>query len=331
MSERHTHIARTLIETVAYGDAAGLPVETMSAAKIAARYGRIDRLLPPKDNPFYVGDFPAGTWSDDTHLTMVVADALSHGDFDLRDIADKHVVAYHETPQVTNPNGQRVTRGWGGSTTRSVQRIIDGIAPEKSGEQDGGGNGVVMKMSPLVLWQHGREVDDISRYEQYDQLTTMTHDSDIARAATRIHGDVLFGLLGGVCEREEFLGLLRRSSYLHDPSGRFWEIFQYMEQYPSLSQAILLRETDGKGFFVPYTLAMAYGVYLMHPRNIGGAVYEAVNLGGDTDSIASIAATMVRMTGDHETILPPDSGLLFDRERLQKCSERLAKISFLHR
>lgn len=195
-----------LLTAVAYGDAAGLPVETKSAAYIAERYGKITQLLPPAENPFYTGNLPAGTWSDDTHLSLAVAKAIINANgFDLQSQAQSHIDAYHETPLVVSPNGKQTKQGWGGSTTRSVERIINGVSPHLAGEKDGAGNGILMKMSPLVFWQTVRGLNDTERYAQYDQLTTMTHDSDVARICTRVHGDTLHYLLTQEYEAKEFI------------------------------------------------------------------------------------------------------------------------------
>ena len=75
--------------------------------------------------------------------------------------------------------------------------MISGIPPRESGEKGKAGNGVVMKMAPLVVWQILGEVDERTRRGQYDLLTNMTHNSEIARICTRLHGEVLSVLLEG--------------------------------------------------------------------------------------------------------------------------------------
>ena len=95
-----------LLPAIAYGDAAGLPVETKSHQQIAAKYGTIDQLVASHDNPFYMCEFTPGTWSDDTQLSMAVARALvcARG-FDMQAIADEHVVEYNQTPQIVRESG----------------------------------------------------------------------------------------------------------------------------------------------------------------------------------------------------------------------------------
>jgi ADP-ribosylglycohydrolase len=59
------HLGNKLLPVIAYGDAAGLPVETLSSQEIADRYGRVESLLPTTENPFFSGEHIPGCWSDD--------------------------------------------------------------------------------------------------------------------------------------------------------------------------------------------------------------------------------------------------------------------------
>ena len=53
MKEKIISTGSKLIPAVAYGDAAGLPVETLSAQKIEYDYGYINQIVSPPLNPFY--------------------------------------------------------------------------------------------------------------------------------------------------------------------------------------------------------------------------------------------------------------------------------------
>lgn len=64
-TERIYQAARQILPAIAYGDAAGLPVEAMSAEQISENYGRITELQAPSDHPFFPGS-ARGTVSDDT-------------------------------------------------------------------------------------------------------------------------------------------------------------------------------------------------------------------------------------------------------------------------
>lgn len=74
-TERIYQAARQILPAIAYGDAAGLPVEGKPAECIRERYGRITELQAPSDHPFFPGS-ARGTVSDDTQLSLAVARSL---------------------------------------------------------------------------------------------------------------------------------------------------------------------------------------------------------------------------------------------------------------
>ncbi len=84
-----TRALNTLVG-LAVGDALGMPTQSMSRADIAARYGRVDRLLDgAPDQPIAPG-MPAGSITDDTEQALLLADLLVEGGgtFEPRALAD---------------------------------------------------------------------------------------------------------------------------------------------------------------------------------------------------------------------------------------------------
>lgn len=317
-----------LLPTVAYGDAAGLPVETLDAREIKDDYGYIDRLISPALNPFYEGA-PIGSWSDDTQLSLAMARALiKNGGFDISAVAQEHIEELQRTPHVQVGKGEPVPRGWGHSTAESIQKLIEGISPDKSGKENGAGNGIVMKMAPLALWHIGQNTPDEQRWQEYDQLTTMTHDSDVARVCSRVHGDVLKylfengdeGLVDYIQDQvlfhEKELGAAKDTS----------KALAFLSKIDMFDRTTILENTDGKGFWVPQTLAMAYATYIENTPNFHKAVFATVNLGGDTDSNASIVATMLNFSS-HGVDLPQDSIALDSLNTLREVSSQLAQVA----
>ncbi|MFZ1301319.1 MAG: ADP-ribosylglycohydrolase family protein [Candidatus Microsaccharimonas sp.] len=325
-----------LIPAIAYGDAAGLPVETKSAEYIAGRYGRVTELLPTSDNPFFAGSHEPGFWSDDTQLSLAVAKGLIRANrFDLEAIAGAHIAAYDETPFIEH-NGKQRKQGWGGSTVSAMELIKQGVSPLESGTPEGFGNGVLMKMAPLVYWQYARGTAARERHEQYDQLTNMTHNNEITRLTTRLHGDVLHSLLDGEYSKAGLLQTIRTSLALHDPEARIevqakdasqasitmHALLAYLEHDVTAQQ--ILASTDGAGFYAPQTLAMAYGAFIAQDGVFNPSVYEAVNLGGDTDSTGSIVAAMSNFATKERVRLGIDHQQLNQLQMLKRVSRQLA-------
>ena len=320
-----------LLPAIAYGDAAGLPTEAKSAQWIRDRYGRIEQLVPPEHNGIFQGEWPAGTTSDDTQLSRVVTQSLLRVDgFNISDLAAGHIDAYKDNA-VEQPDGRTMVRGWGRSTTEAVERIMRGVDPRVAGQPKGAGNGIIMKQAPLAVWHAGRHMARDRRYWHYDELTTMTHDSDIARVCTRIHGEVLLGLL----RDEPFEVAVVRQVALHSQefSNEMSMLARAVTEPCHSDEELETRYAEDKsgfkyGFYAPETLAIAYDIYA-GSDDFTTAVYRAVNLGGDSDSVASTVAAMMTLAGKvTPDTVPADFRETHDYFRNRSLSKQLARVAF---
>ena len=326
-TERIYQAARQILPAIAYGDAAGLPVEAMSAEQISENYGRITELQAPSDHPFFPGS-ARGTVSDDTQLSLAVAESLIRtGGFSLKSLAAGHVAAYRQAPRTA----EGVPCGWGGSTVKAVERMISGVPPRESGEKGKAGNGVVMKMAPLVVWQVLGEVDGRTRRGQYDLLTNMTHNSEIARICTRLHGEVLSALLEGRTVSEAANRSIQTLA-VNNFSKESELLHRAVHSPCQTDEELAERYAAGKsgtdyGFYVPETLAIAYDIFLGAGGDVQAAVYRAVNLGGDSDSTASIVAAMIACQSGGAYKEPPDMESVQGIEQLRTVSTQLAEAA----
>ncbi|QRO02306.1 ADP-ribosylglycohydrolase family protein [Archangium violaceum] len=327
-----------LLPAVAYGDAAGLPHEK----KPPLRPGSLDRLEDTRTNP-YLGEYPAGTWSDDTHLSLAVALSLIEADgFDLASMARWHVAAYaHVKGASSNPDlvppivTVNKNNGWGGSTTQSIERLMRGVEPSASGQEEGAGNGVLMKLAPLVYWQEARSTPLDTAEQQTIALTRMTHAAPEAVVSSLVHRNVLSRLLAmedgsssSSAPREillkahaDALGYERRLDAEPVTSRILRPLTDALEHGP-LTREVILAAAPKAGFHAPETLVMAYGAFLLENR-FPESVFRAVELGGDSDSIGSIVATMSTFLHG-EVKFPSDYEKVFARERLERLSRRFA-------
>ncbi len=323
--KKYEIVGEKLLPVIAYGDAAGLPVETWSADKIKARHGKINELLPADTNPFY-DDIPLGSWSDDTQLSRAIVHALiKAGGFDIRSIVDEHIVELRQTPEVVLDDGSKKYRGWGRSTTESINKIIQTGEIAGSGQKGLSGNGVLMKLSPLVLWQAAKDIPEYERHSQYDALTAITHDTDDARTTTKIHGDILYELVTGALAYNDIRKRALELAKEYTIPGQF-DLASLLStlQSPSITSESILHETDAKGFYAPQTLGMVYGGLALRATSLRETVYNLVNLGGDTDSTASIGAATY-LFAHPTTSLPKDIDKIVARESLQYLSRSFSR------
>lgn len=331
----HEVLANSLA-SVGYGDAAGLPFEGQPPRQPRS----VNGLRDTETNP-YIGQYPAGTWSDDTHLSLAVAKSLieSNG-FNLESQAKWHVMALDHVngegsesdliPPIVTDSGHT---GWGKGTTASVQRLKAGTPPTHSGQPDSAGNGVLMKMAPLVLWQVAAEVPADEADQQIIELTQMTHANAEAVIASLVHKRYIERLCKGETMPD---GLLARSynsaSMLEDKYSRPRVLSRMLGTlslgtFPDFpSRKTIFDLTPKKGFYAPETLAMAYGSFLIQPK-APRSIYRAVELGGDSDSIGSIVATLSLIASGVSLKGVEDYPKVYDVSRLERVGKELAAIS----
>lgn len=273
---------------VAIGDALGMPVEKMTKEEIERTYGRITDYIPTVDHTWH-GNVPAGTWTDDTRLTLVVAEALiAARKFDMDEIARRHVEALQ--------NAERAD--WGPTTREAIQRLASGVHWSESavtGPNRGFGNGVVMKMSPLAVYldvcggfQSRNTVPGIIQ-----QFTFMTHKTTMALAASFGHYAAIQHCLFEEPElfnRNWFVGEVVDNAIV-EPA--LWERFKRLYDInDQTSLTDILSWFPGHAFSIPVSIPVSYAAFLKNPTSIE-AIYDAVALGGDTDSNASITGSLL--------------------------------------
>lgn len=337
-------VGAELLPTIAYGDALGLPYETKDATKA----GSITGLGSIRSNTYL--DVPPhlrgnrGIWSDDTHLSLATTMSLVRSDgFDIADIAQAHIDAYrHVQGDVQNPDlvPPIVTlerkNGYGGSTVRSIGRLSIGIEPQYSGEPGGPGNGVLMKLAPLAYWQYVASVDPIQAEEQVIAYTVMTHDSPVAVVSSLVHRAILTDLLamnphttGGESQLTplyaQAIAYAEQYETLLGVKPETSEVLKRLDGTKKIKRKDILQAAEKGGFYAPETLLMAYGSFLLE-SSFPNAAYRTAELGGDSDSTASIAATLALFYwGKKEK--PHDMHEVFAIERLERISQQLAEFS----
>lgn len=332
---RLDHAGTALLPAVAYGDCAGSPFEGEPAQSNTG-----SRLSSYTDG--IAGSVPAGVWTDDTQLSVAVTRALiGAGGFDLDRIADEHVVSLEAAPLV-EVGGITVVWRWGPSTVAAIDRVRRGVPARAAGTVGGAGNGVLMKLAPLVWWQVACGVGAAGAVEQWDAFTTLTHDSSIARVCTRVHGTVLWYLLdrGGqvgdiveialsaASQHERLLGaephVSEELSFLRDCVPGDCEA--------RLRARVCRRSGRGDnlyGFYAPETLAVVYGAFLQwgSRRSLGDIVYGVISLGGDTDTTAAIVSAMAVFGAGGDLDWPADMPLVMQLDELRGLSGDLVSAA----
>ena len=267
----------SVIFGLAIGDALGVPVEfrnrdTYHISDMVG-YGTYNQ--------------PAGTWSDDTSLSLALIEHLCE-DSDLNGLMDKFV-AYRQG--YLTPFGYCFDIGV--ATNQAIERYLAGVSPEKCGgtsERDNG-NGALMRISPLALLLY-ENFDFSYRSKIIEKYTKLTHAHPRSIVASILYVQLLIGFLLNI--RLEKL-LCQSKPYLED---YFKKKSEYWEEYQEHFREIFDREFYQKsrediastGYVVDTLKACLWCLGITD--SFEEAVLKAINLGGDTDTIGAITGTL---------------------------------------
>lgn len=256
------------------GDALGVPYEFNPPSGIPP----IEQIefTPPKDFNRTYPMIEPGTWSDDGAQALCLMDSLLQmGKMEINDFAKRLLAWYEEGMWAV---GNEVF-DCGCQTGEALLAFKGGMSPLVSGmiRLDGKGNGSLMRVLPLVLWHRGSDSE-------------LVMDAHIQSKVT--HGHICNQVCCGLyClwARRLMEGMQGEEAYLKAVAD-LRNIYKNMEPYvKELEFAIrpeLEEEGKGSGYVVDSLrsarMLLKYGSYER-------VVKEAVALGNDTDTTASIA------------------------------------------
>ena len=277
---RRYHL-KQMIDSVIYGlaigDALGVPVEFNARDS----YQILDMVGYGTYNQ------PAGTWSDDTSLSLALIEHLCENS-DLNGLMDKFV-AYRQG--YLTPFGYCFDIGV--ATNQAIERYLAGVSPEKCGgtsERDNG-NGALMRISPLALLLH-ENFDFSYRSKIIEQYTKLTHAHPRSIVASILYVQFLIGFLLNI--RLEKL-LCQSKPYFEDyfkKKPEYWK--EYQEHFRELFDQDFYQksreEITSTGYVVDTLKSCLW--CLGTTKSFEEAVLKAVNLGEDTDTIGAITGSL---------------------------------------
>lgn len=251
----------------ACADALGRPVEHLTLEKIKEKYGEQGILELPPESP----------WTDDTQLMLVLARGLLRGaELKLPELMDRiaeELVLWLEEPDL----------GAGATTKGAALSLKDGIHWSESG-LNSKTCGSLMRVGILGFIFR----NDPEKLIKAASLSgRITHSHPAADAASVAGAYAVKLALDGVHPEEMFLPLL---SVTEGISDEFTEAFKHSYElaHSNLSDENALKKL-GQGWYADETFALAYFCILRYPDNYKKAVQTAVNITGDSDSVASVA------------------------------------------
>jgi len=265
---------------VAVGDAVGLPVQFAE---------RSERKKHPVTDMTGNGVFhmPAGSWSDDTSLTLCLLDSLSYGKFNPDDIMQRF--GRWLTDGEYTPFGESFDIGQG--TMEAIERYLNGIPAEQCGgrEASNNGNGSLMRILPLSYYlylKEGSDCDTETIVKLTDTVSALTHAHDRSKVGCGIYIMTAMELLNGAEKNEAVKKTMARAEKYYSEAGRE-EIQTYHRIAEPGFQNLPEEKINSSGYVVD-TLEAALWAFL-NTETYRDCVLKTTNLGLDTDSVSAVA------------------------------------------
>ena len=307
----------------AVGDALGVPVEFMSREEL--------RGAPVTDmRGFGSYAVPAGSWSDDTSMSLCALDSLATGEIDCLEIMI-NFANWLEKDEFT-PTG--VCFDVGRTCLAAVKRFYEvacdgyefstppGFFLEWCG-QDGeydNGNGSLMRIHPFVLYLYfDVEMKSESCDEIIDVASSLTHSHERSKLACRIYKEVLFSLLDSQ-KKESVKDTLDRAKEKYKESSEIASYARLLED----GFADLPEDDIKSSGYVVDTLEAALWC-LLNTSSYSECVLRAANLGRDTDTVAAVAGGLAGALYGYDSIPKEWLETLKRRDYIEEMCSRAAR------
>ena len=238
-----------------------------------------------------------GTWSDDTSMTFcLIENIIEKGTTD--DLMQKFI-DYAGKGYMT-PYGKMFDIGR--TTIESIRRFSRGIPAEECGgntEYDNG-NGAVMRIAPLVFSFY-HNFNFLEKAEVIKSYTAVTHRHPRSITGSILYLELLFRLFCNDTLEEAIdnVKILFEMNLDEDNIYRK-ELKSYSRIFDKDFFKTPEEEIKSSGYVVDTLEAAIWCVGTT--TNFKDAVLKAVNLGGDTDTIASITGSIAGMIYEMEGI-----------------------------
>lgn len=279
LKELTPKVVKNTMYGFAVADALGVPVEFLSREELTAN--------PVTDyRSFGSHRVPAGTWSDDTSMTLATLDSLASG-LDYADIMEKFRswvddAAYTATNEVFDI---------GNTTHSAIHNFKNGKDPLTCGccgEHDNG-NGSLMRIIPAVFYiRHKMKHAPVSdKLAVIHNMSALTHGHPRSKMACGIYYFILDALLDDASKIAVKWALSCAEAYYRN-EPEFASEFDRFTKLFSLEFAETPETLIRSSGYVIDTLEAAVWC-LLNTDSYCECVLKAVNLGSDTDTVAAVA------------------------------------------
>lgn len=305
----------------AIGDALGVPVEFASREELDGN---------PVTNMegFGTYPYPAGSWSDDTSMSLATLDCLADGEINWDRIMenfgkwleDGDYTPFGEAFDVGRTCLKAIIRYF----TKNTKAIKSGGTDEHSN-----GNGSLMRIHPFTLFEYAKGTFDLNIIHD---ASALTHAHERSKMACGIYSYVLWELLKKPEKSSIGVGVNKARRFYKDSTE--FGIFETMlfkrlcgigRNFSENFEEYRLPKRDEikSGGYVVDSIEAAIWC-LKTTSSYKECVLKAVNLGDDTDTVAAIAGGLAGALYGYETIPQEWLNTLIKRDYIVSMCEKAA-------
>jgi ADP-ribosyl-[dinitrogen reductase] hydrolase len=292
----------------AIGDSLGIHVEGWKPQQIQRYVGKItglmDAIVPTDEdgNPLAADEFgkikrwspnaKKGDISDDTILTIIMAEALLEKGCDIEHVAKKHLEAYEANKEADGTYGG----GFGGTTRAAMESLKKGVSPRESGNLTGPGNAPAMKMGPVGLYGtiHGLNPGFA------EEVGRMTHLDTRSIASGIMQAHIVANMASGYQHKWRFLDdiLFTAAYYEETPTKemksseiRLLDKIRWIVRNDDATVEEA-RKSIGNNSNVYCSYPFALFMFQKHWDDPKEGMLATINAGGDCDTTGAIYGTL---------------------------------------
>ena len=279
---------------VAIGDAMGMPTQTLSREEIARLYGLVEGFRDAVPQQPVSGGLPAGTITDDTEQSILVAHHL----IARNGVMDQGVWAQELLAWERDTHARGVNDLLGPSTKRAIEALQRGVPASEAGRL-GTTNGAAMRIVPVAIATPAYPLEDlVDAVEASCRLTHYT--SEAIGAASAVAAAVSAGIEGARLDR--VLEVAQNAAVVGERRGepaksgsisaRIAEALALAAGRSGPAAAFDIADRIGTSVSALQSIPMAFALLRLTGADPWTCALLSASVGDDTDTIGAIACGM---------------------------------------
>ncbi len=297
---------------LAIGDAMGVPIEFTDREKCIAN--PVTKMVG-----FGSHSVPAGSWSDDTSMTIATMDSyIEKKSIDYKDIMDKYVewvVNYKYTPcNFRFDIGDTCFKAIYNYSRNEMNPLDCGLK-----EISDNGNGSLMRILPVALYSFYKGLNEEQIIELTNNISSLTHAHEISKLGCYIYVRLVLFLLNGK-DKYSAYNMIKCVDYSF-----------YSEESIKVYERILKNDINKlelksikSSAYVVDTLEASIWV-LLNSNSFSQAIIGAINLGQDTDTVGAVTGSMAGIIYGYNKIPKEWLNKLLKLNYLEEIAEKYEK------